>query len=501
MALENAWQRIVSALRRCSRPQLLIAALDQQPLAGGAVVALLLIAAAFAYLFLGHYPVLTMLRPVVTGPEAGKYSVHGWPRLSAWHLIGRCMFAGMVGVVGAAAVRRLKWLIAPCTLLVVSAATVLAISYPGAARPIYRGSSTLIHYQFDLTATGALSMGAVLACAAIAGALSPRLTRRVPLSLITASAVAWVVVSVLSGLLGLWLTALGSSADSALGDLAYKAHEILPYVVGGGLMVWLLRRPSLWTAALIVALLPAFLLLSGFVRMWTAGAPWHNALNEASWVVTALASAAVGAWLAEAAMSLRLWRDLAGHALAVVAIIIIAVGVASWREWASAIGGSRNHTFSAGLSAGIEPPVKDGEIVLLKKGNAIGVVIPRKQTTQPERISYDWCYRTDGGGTFHAQEGGKFRSGHVAQAKRVRFGPFSVSWSGHDDGSGYLYYDRFAGSPITPNDVRICVTHERDLERINAYDPRRLFKGSPSDPGMRLAPPAGLTPKSSDAAS
>jgi hypothetical protein len=65
------------------------------------------------------------------------------------------------------------------------------------------------------------------------------------------------------------------------------------------------------------------------------------------------------------------------------------------------------------------------------------------------------------------------------------FGPFSIGWSGHTDGEGYIYYEHFAGEKIEPDCVRVCVTGERDITKIDAADPKWLYKGSPSDSGVR----------------
>jgi len=485
MANSSAPPDMVSALRGRHRPQALIAALDAQPARAAAAALLLVVATAYAYVFLGRYPALTMLRQIITGPEAARFTSQAWPRLPVWNLIGNCVFAGIVGVVAAATVRRLKWLVGPfMILLVMCAATITALVHFGAATPMYPGSATLIHYQFDPSATGFLSIGAILICAAIAGALSPRIARRVPISLFATGAAMWVVVLVLDGLCNwAWMAMYNGVpySDSSLPKLALRAAAILPYGTAAAFMVWMLRRLSLWIAALTVGVMPGFLLLSGMVRMWSAGGQWASVLNGISLVLNALASAAVGAWLAEAVLALRPRRDVVLHGLAVVAVIIVAAEAGWLLSWQS------ESAKPTSLSSAIEPPINDGEIVLLEKGNAIGVIIPTKQTTEPERASYDWYYRTDGGGTFRPQDAGRYRSGHVEGAKQVRFGPFSVPWSGHSDGSGYLYYDRFPGSQVTSGGVRICPTHELNLATVNAYDPHWVFKGSPSDPGIRLS--------------
>ena len=130
--------------------------------------------------------------------------------------------------------------------------------------------------------------------------------------------------------------------------------------------------------------------------------------------------------------------------------------------------------------------MQDGEIVLLAKGEAIGAIIPTKQTMEPERISYTWYLRTDGNGTFKPQETKSYSSGKIEQADEIKFGPFLLAWSGNTDGAGFLYYEHFPGSPATDQTLLICNTHQHDLTRIDAYDPKWSFKNNPSDPGSPL---------------
>lgn len=473
------------------RSRALLRLLDREPPSARAIAVLLLTGAAFAYVFLSRYPGFALLRPIFTGSDAARYSAQAWPRLTVPHLTGDCLLAAIVGVVAGAATRRLRWLIPP---LIVAAVTCAAIAIylvsSATGRPV--GSSTFVRYHLDMTALGGAYAGAVLLGAALGGLFSPRLARRVPVSVSATAALTWIMVAVLGRLFASWWIARYSDVafdESSLAEFTLTASNILPYVVGGAFMPWVLRRPSLWMVALILGALSALQVLSGAVRMWSPGGQGVNVLNEILWVLKPFASAAAGAWLAEAVLALRPWRDLVGHGLIVVVIIIVAAMVGYWATWRHETAGS----FSR--SSAVEPPVIDGEIVLLKRGSAIGIIVPTRQTSEPERIAYDWYYRTDGGGTFRAQDAGKYRRGHVERAKEVRFGPFSVSWSVHSDGSGYLYYDKFGGSTVAPDDVRICVTHETDLERINAYDPRWVFKGSPTDPGIRLTAPVSAPGK------
>ena len=316
-------------------PPALLGLLDREPPSAGAVAVLLLTGAAFAYVFLSRYPGFALLRPIFTGSDAARYSAQAWPRLTVPHLIGDCLLAGVVGIVAGAAMRRLRWLIPPLIVLAVTCAwIVIALVSSAAGRPV--GSSTFIHYDLDVTAKGAAYVGTVLLGAALGGLFSPRLARRVPVSVSATAALTWIIVAVLGRLFASWWIARYSDVafdESSLAEFTLTASNILPYVVGGAFMPWVLRRPSLWMVALILGALPALQVLSGAVWMWSAGGREVNVLNEIAWVLKPLASAAAGAWLAEAVLALRPWRDLAGHGLIVVAIIIVAAMVGSWATW------------------------------------------------------------------------------------------------------------------------------------------------------------------------
>jgi len=143
---------------------------------------------------------------------------------------------------------------------------------------------------------------------------------------------------------------------------------------------------------------------------------------------------------------------------------------------------------------GVRPPVSDGVVVLAKRGKSYGALIPRKQRLLPDSLEYEWYYRSDGKGTFRLQERGSFRQGvgrgipdRSKPGLAIRFGPFFIGWSGHTDGEGFLYYDRCAGERVSPDDLRLCVTKETDIQRIDATDPKWLYKASPVDPGVRAS--------------
>jgi len=95
-----------------------------------------------------------------------------------------------------------------------------------------------------------------------------------------------------------------------------------------------------------------------------------------------------------------------------------------------------------------------------------------------DRLDYEWFYRTDGKGTFGKKEPNSFQAGK-SSGDAIEFGPFRVSWSC----KGFLYYSRFPGAKVQPGDLKICVTNETDIEKIDAADKKWKYKGSPIDPG------------------
>jgi hypothetical protein len=144
-----------------------------------------------------------------------------------------------------------------------------------------------------------------------------------------------------------------------------------------------------------------------------------------------------------------------------------------------------SHIWGAGVS-GIAPtlPVSDGEIILVKQGAAYGAIILRNQRADPkETVEYDWHYRTDGKGTFRSAESGTLQSGK-GEGSPVEFGPFSLRWSGYGPGKGFIYYSLPSG-PSGPDDLRICVTAETDIEAIDASDVRWVYTASPNHPAVR----------------
>src|ERR1017187_572052 len=142
---------------------------------------------------------------------------------------------------------------------------------------------------------------------------------------------------------------------------------------------------------------------------------------------------------------------------------------------------SCQHQWEAGVSFGLGESTPNGKVVVVRLGDSCGAFILTNQFLNPERMEFTWYLRTDGKSVFDAQDPAVTTG--TGSGSKIRFGPFSVSWSSAEDGRGWIYYQHFPGDTITSNSVRICVTDLGTITAINASDPKWIFKGSTSDTG------------------
>ena len=144
------------------------------------------------------------------------------------------------------------------------------------------------------------------------------------------------------------------------------------------------------------------------------------------------------------------------------------------------------HIWRDGISAAVPDPVPAGVVVLVRRVPPdseqanYGAIILTSQTSDPERMSYRWYFRSDGSGFLDPKDAA-VRSGEERNQRRFEFGPFKISWSGSAEGTGYVYYDNFAHMPAEKNTTYICVTAEKDVSGINAADPKWVYKFSPAE--------------------
>ncbi len=446
--------------------------LDREPVSRRGRVLLVATAAALVWFWLPALSTVFVLVSFLGSPFA-----HPGPWVLLRHVLTGGIIAFAVGALAGAAFRRLKWLAGPVLLAIpLVTALLVALLNPGRIAP--GTGQAVVRYSVGLSMQSAVYLGALFLLSALGGAVSSRLFRRLPLGVATNVALAWVGAAAITMAAVLWQTRSGFPKGTyeawSLTDVALWGLQYGVYFVSGLWLGWALRRRP-WVAATAPAAMAAFRVAAGQFRIIMPGV-LATVLANTSFVLTCGVVAAVGGWLGGMLARQRPWWKLlepvlvfGGAMVTVVVVTTVLVG-----------------SEAAGVSSAIESPVPNGEVVLLVKGKAIGALILTTQSVTPERVSYTWHYRTDGGGTFHAAEAGRFQSGQAKDATRISFGPFSVGWSAHDDHSGYLYYPRMPGEPVTADDVRICVTRERDLEQIDAFDPKWIFRASSSDPGRRL---------------
>lgn len=143
------------------------------------------------------------------------------------------------------------------------------------------------------------------------------------------------------------------------------------------------------------------------------------------------------------------------------------------------------HVWRDGISLAVPDPVPSGVVVLVRRVPPdseqanYGAFVLTNQTSA-ERMSYRWYFRSDGSGVLDPNDAA-VRSGEARDRRRLEFGPFTISWSGSVEGAGYVYYDNFAHMPAEKNTTYICVTAEKDLNGINAADPKWVYKFSPAE--------------------
>jgi hypothetical protein len=156
------------------------------------------------------------------------------------------------------------------------------------------------------------------------------------------------------------------------------------------------------------------------------------------------------------------------------------------------------HQWQRGVSRSVGP-IRDGTVVLVRKGQVYGAFMIERQRQRPEEASYVWAYGADGRRPLDAADPEATRSSSPATTvdrhgeRRVEFGPFSVEWSAgpSSSGWGWLYYPRAPGDPLTEDDVAICVTDAESFHGIRPADSRWVYRRSPVEPAPD-APPTGV---------
>jgi hypothetical protein len=123
-------------------------------------------------------------------------------------------------------------------------------------------------------------------------------------------------------------------------------------------------------------------------------------------------------------------------------------------------------------------PIADGQLILVKRSNEVGGFILRNQSISPEQVDFDWFYRKDGSGRLGVTDSA-VTFGTVTGATQVTFASFSVPWSMHSQGTGWVYYSAFPIYPRGPATYEMCVTSETNIAGIDAFDPKWIYRERP----------------------
>ena len=119
--------------------------------------------------------------------------------------------------------------------------------------------------------------------------------------------------------------------------------------------------------------------------------------------------------------------------------------------------------------------VRDGYVVLVKRGTTYGAFVLEEQTETPEAATYRWYYRRDGGGDLD-EEGDNVAAG-TRKGSRIAFGPFEIEWSVARDGEGWVYCYASLGPPRSERGVQICVTGRTSIEGVHAASSEWQYVG------------------------
>ncbi len=132
--------------------------------------------------------------------------------------------------------------------------------------------------------------------------------------------------------------------------------------------------------------------------------------------------------------------------------------------------------------------VRNGQVVLVQQGRALGAFVTERHDTNSVR--YRWCYRTDGRGHLDSTDS-EVRAGTSTTTRTaatleskgstfITFGPFKIKWGRAHNHWGWVSYNR-------GTTMRMCVTNESRIDRLNALDPAWRYKLTGYDKGAAAA--------------
>lgn len=141
--------------------------------------------------------------------------------------------------------------------------------------------------------------------------------------------------------------------------------------------------------------------------------------------------------------------------------------IAKKREWLLAHGG------------GNAVLVEDGDVILVRNAQSCGAIIVSSQHIEPEKMDYEWRYRTDGDGMLFSDDpavtSGSSTSGGPTSEINMHVGPFDLQWSGGDKGFGWFYFPEDSA-------VEFHVMRGRRLRKVDVMSNQWRFKSRKDRP-------------------
>jgi hypothetical protein len=123
--------------------------------------------------------------------------------------------------------------------------------------------------------------------------------------------------------------------------------------------------------------------------------------------------------------------------------------------------------------------VRDGRLVLLRKGTVYGAVVLQNQNTAPETASYTWVLMPAGVGSIDPSakdaKTGKGETGVMnGREQPIAFGPFKIYWSGGGKGNGWIYYNYYERKQLPPNQRTVMALADDDIKLESVEKMTRL---------------------------
>ncbi len=313
--------------------------LDEDPPRKRGRILLAATATALAFFWLPLASLLLLPEPSIYARPLSYY----WSELE-WALPAFALIASMVGVIAGRSVGRLHWLVGPSIVgIVACVSTLLAFTCMQHGVTIHgapaRYNPGPLHLQLALNAPRAIILGTVLLLAAVAGAVSQLIRRRLATNAVMNIGLACVGAGFLLMLLGRWAYTTYEGTDVkvfpewSFSWLILQSPQVLPFFLGGIWLGWSLRSPASWAGGVVLGTLPVIL---GAAQITTSSELDVLPRMAPDWILMyAPLSAAIGVWTGTALSHARSFRALlwSGLALAGITLLHILIIYPRWRRW------------------------------------------------------------------------------------------------------------------------------------------------------------------------